>query len=48
LTLEPVWTALIAVVWLGEGFPVAGSALIFLALVVNRWDLVVPRRLRRP
>jgi drug/metabolite transporter (DMT)-like permease len=42
LTLEPVWTALIAVVWLGTAMSAsqtAGCLLIFAALLVNRWDL---------
>jgi drug/metabolite transporter (DMT)-like permease len=51
LTLEPVWTALIAVFWLGtamNGWQTAGCLLIFLALLVNRSsflrELVAGRR----
>lgn len=41
LTLEPVWTALISVIWLGTamtGVQAVGCGLIFLALLVNRWE----------
>ena len=47
MTLEPVWTALIAAAWLGErmsGTQLAGCSLIFLALLINRWRWI----LRRP
>lgn len=40
MTLEPVWTAWIAAIWLGERMSAAqlvGCALILLALVVSRW-----------
>lgn len=40
MTLEPVWTALIAVTLLGErmrGRQLAGCSLIFLALLISRW-----------
>jgi len=42
LTLEPVWTALIAVFWLGSTLTLsqgAGCALIFAALLVSRLDI---------
>lgn len=41
LTLEPVWTALISVAWLGTpmtAIQTIGCGLIFLALLVNRWE----------
>ena len=40
MTLEPVWTALLALIWLGERMrpmQVLGSALILCALVISRW-----------
>ena len=40
MTLEPVWTALLALIWLGERMrplQVLGSALILGALVISRW-----------
>ena len=43
MTLEPVWTAMLAVVWLGErmtGLQFGGCALIFIAMLVNRWPAV--------
>ena len=43
MTLEPVWTAMLAMAWLGErmtGLQVAGCALIFAAMLVNRWPAV--------
>ncbi len=47
MTLEPLWTALIAAAWLGERMSeiqLAGCALIFLALLITRWRWF----LRRP
>ncbi|MBY6032544.1 DMT family transporter [Marinobacter daepoensis] len=41
LILEPVWVAVFAVLWFGETMAplqVAGCALIFAALLVNRWN----------
>jgi drug/metabolite transporter (DMT)-like permease len=43
MTLEPVWAALLAVWWLGENMTllqVSGCALIFAAMLVNRWPAV--------
>lgn len=43
MTLEPVWTALLAALWLGEtmtSLQFSGCALIFLAMLVNRWPAV--------
>ncbi|WP_220183872.1 DMT family transporter [Marinobacterium marinum] len=43
MTLEPVWTALLAVLWLGEtmtALQFSGCALIFFAMLVNRWPAV--------
>ncbi|MFT3847674.1 MAG: DMT family transporter [Propionivibrio sp.] len=40
MTLEPVWTALLAMIWLGERMrplQLLGSALILGALVISRW-----------
>lgn len=40
MTLEPVWTTLIAIIWFDErmsGAQVAGCLLIMLALLINRW-----------
>lgn len=47
MTLEPVWTALLAGAWLGErmsGMQLSGCAMIFFALLINRWRWI----LRRP
>ena len=44
MTLEPVWTAILALVWLGERMrpqQVVGSALILCALVISRWRSIV-------
>lgn len=44
LTLEPVWTALLAVLWLGEsmnGLQLVGCSLIFAALLINRWQWIL-------
>ncbi|HAX10503.1 MAG TPA: EamA family transporter, partial [Marinobacter hydrocarbonoclasticus] len=41
LVLEPVWVAVFAVAWFGETMTllqIAGCALIFAALLVNRWN----------
>ncbi|MDF1643329.1 MAG: DMT family transporter [Pseudomonadales bacterium] len=41
LTLEPVWVALLAMLWLDEsmtGLQLLGCGLIFSALMVNRWQ----------
>lgn len=43
LVLEPVWVALFAAGWFGEtmtGIQLAGCALIFAALIVNRWAVL--------
>ncbi|KAB7627780.1 DMT family transporter [Alkalilimnicola sp. S0819] len=43
MMLEPVWTALLAGWWFGETMGLlqfAGCALIFLALVINRWHWI--------
>lgn len=40
MTLEPIWVALLGMVWLGErmsGVQIGGCALILLALLINRW-----------
>lgn len=40
MNLEPVWTALLAALWLNErmsALQLGGCALIFLAMLVNRW-----------
>ena len=46
MNLEPVWTASIAgAMWLGMGMRATqafGSALIFLALLLNRWNDISP------
>jgi drug/metabolite transporter (DMT)-like permease len=45
LTLEPVWTVFVAVFWLGQTMNLnqtIGCLLIFLSLIVNRLDLIVP------
>ncbi len=55
MVLEPMWTALIAAAWFGEHMTwiqLAGCALIFISLLVNRWrrvrtllkSLVAPKR----
>jgi drug/metabolite transporter (DMT)-like permease len=44
LILEPVWVALFAAGWFGEimsGIQLAGCGLIFMALIVNRWSVLV-------
>lgn len=44
MTIEPVWTALLAGLWLDEGMStlqLIGCTLIFAALLVNRWLWVV-------
>ena len=44
LTVEPVWTALLARFWLGESmtmFQLTGCSLIFAALVISRWRWVM-------
>ena len=44
MTLEPVWTAILALVWLGERMrpaQVVGSTLILCALVISRWRSIV-------
>ena len=44
MTLEPVWTAILALVWLGERMrpqQVVGSALILCALVISRWRSIM-------
>jgi drug/metabolite transporter (DMT)-like permease len=43
MTLEPVWTALFAALWLDETMTplqLSGCTLIFLAMLVNRWPAV--------
>lgn len=43
MTLEPVWTAMLAAVWFGEtmtAMQLGGCALIFSALLVSRWRSV--------
>jgi drug/metabolite transporter (DMT)-like permease len=43
MTLEPVWTALFATLWLDETMTLlqlSGCTLIFLAMLVNRWPAV--------
>lgn len=43
MNLEPVWTALLAALWFSErmsGLQLSGCALIFLAMLVNRWPAV--------
>lgn len=43
MTLEPVWTALFAALWLGEtmtSLQFSGCALIFFAMLVNRWPAI--------
>lgn len=44
LTVEPIWTALVAVFWLDEtmtNYQLVGCACIFAALVISRWRWVV-------
>lgn len=43
MNLEPVWTALLAVLWLGEamsGLQLSGCGLIFAAMLLNRWPFL--------
>lgn len=43
MTLEPVWTAILAGFWFSEsmsGLQFAGCALIFMAMLVNRWPVL--------
>jgi len=43
MTLEPIWAALLAALWLGERMSLlqlAGCGLIFLAMLINRWPAV--------
>lgn len=50
MTLEPVWTAWVAAIWLGERMGTAqlvGCGLILLALVVSRWRLLPARAANR-
>jgi drug/metabolite transporter (DMT)-like permease len=45
MNLEPVWTAFVAAMWLGMGMRATqafGSALDFLALILNRWNDISP------
>ncbi|MCL6269766.1 DMT family transporter [Sansalvadorimonas sp. 2012CJ34-2] len=47
MVLEPVWTTLAAVVWFNETMATAqmvGCSLIFSALLISRWRLLIPRR----
>ena len=40
MVLEPIWTAMLALIWFGEkmhGLQALGCALIFAALLVSRW-----------
>ncbi|MGI9278492.1 MAG: DMT family transporter [Endozoicomonas sp.] len=46
MTLEPVWTAMMSLYWLGESMDrqaLAGCALILASLVVSRWQLMTRR-----
>ncbi|WP_020682118.1 DMT family transporter [Marinobacterium rhizophilum] len=46
MTLEPVWTALLAMLWLDEQMNVQqliGCSLIFLSLLINRWRWLLHR-----
>ncbi|GGO83143.1 permease [Marinobacterium nitratireducens] len=46
LTLEPVWTAILAMFWLDERMSAlqgVGCSLIFLALLINRWRWLLQR-----
>jgi drug/metabolite transporter (DMT)-like permease len=43
MIIEPVWTATFAALWFGERMEISqvfGCALIFIALLVNRWSAV--------
>lgn len=43
MILEPVWASLIGYVWFGErmsGWQFTGCALIFTALIINRWRII--------
>jgi drug/metabolite transporter (DMT)-like permease len=43
MNLEPVWTAIFAVIWFGESMRVAqifGCFLIFVAMFMSRWPLI--------
>ena len=43
LTIEPVWTALLAGIWLGETmtlWQIVGCCFIFAALIISRWRWV--------
>ncbi|MDX1475085.1 MAG: EamA family transporter, partial [Reinekea sp.] len=43
MVLEPVWVALFAAGWFGEtmsGIQFGGCALIFMALLINRWGVL--------
>lgn len=43
MNLEPVWTVLLAVLWLGErmsAMQVSGCGFIFLAMIVARWQMI--------
>lgn len=43
MILEPVWTTMLAVWWLGEQMTtlqIAGCCLIFLAMLLNRWPVI--------
>ncbi|WP_051205769.1 DMT family transporter [Oceanospirillum maris] len=44
MTLEPIWAAIFASIWLNEtmsGLQFMGCALIFSAMLINRWKLIV-------
>jgi drug/metabolite transporter (DMT)-like permease len=46
MTLEPVWTALLAMLWLGEQMSLqqlVGCSLIFLSLLISRWRWLLQR-----
>ncbi len=46
MTLEPVWTALLAMLWLNEQMSLQqliGCSLIFLSLLINRWRWLLHR-----
>jgi len=50
MNLEPVWTASVAAIWLGMGMRAMqafGSALVFLALLLNRWNDISPLVVKR-
>ena len=43
MTLEPIWAALFASIWLGEtmtGLQFVGCTLIFSAMLINRWQVI--------